>query len=145
MEGYHLSATHFKTLHEMTPTALCKKVPGEAGFTAYRSYFPPHFPDRGPYHPDLTEDEKRNTILFCPYPSFVVALAPNFTFYLCLRPLGPDHVGVRWGVAGFRDDPDSAEVQAYVPTKFFDGSMLHWRAPSTAPAPIVSPVPEIQT
>jgi len=33
---------------------------------------------------------------------------------LCLRPLGPDQVGVRWGVAGFRDDPDSAEVQAYV-------------------------------
>ncbi len=114
MEGYHLSATHLKTLHEMTPTSLCKKVPGEAGFTAYRSYFPENFPDRGPYHPDLTEDEKRNTILFCPYPSFVAALAPNYTFYLCLRPLGPDHVGVRWGVAGFRDDPESAEVQAYV-------------------------------
>jgi choline monooxygenase len=114
MEGYHLSATHLKSLHDVTPTALCKKVQGDAHFTAYRSYFPENYPERGPYHPDLTDDEKRNTYLFCPYPSFVCAVAPNFTFYLCLRPLGVGQVGVRWGVAGFHDNPDIEEVKTYV-------------------------------
>ncbi len=114
MEGYHLASTHPKTLQPMTPTSGCVKVPGEEGWTAYRSYYDPNYPPRGPFHKDLTEDERKNTILFNVFPSFVCAIATNFTLFLCLRPAGADKVGIRWGVAGLKDEPDSGEVKAYV-------------------------------
>lgn len=114
MEGYHLFATHPKTLQPMTPTQLCKKVPGEERWTAYRSYYDPAFPPRGPFHADMTEDEQRNTVLFNIFPSFVVAVAANYTLYLCLRPAGVDKVAIRWGVAGFKTDPQDEEVIRYI-------------------------------
>ncbi len=114
MEGYHLFATHRTTLQPMTPTQLCRKVPGEDRWTAYRSYYDPEFPPRGPFHDDMTEDEQRNTVLFNIFPSFVVAVAANYTLYLCLRPAGADRVAIRWGVAGFKTDPRDPEVVAYV-------------------------------
>lgn len=114
MEGYHLFATHPKTLQPMTPTQLCRKVPGEPRWTAYRSYYDPAFPPRGPFHEDMTEDEQRNTVLFNVFPSFVVAVAANYTLYLCLRPNGSDKVAIRWGISGFKTDPEDPEVTAYV-------------------------------
>lgn len=114
MEGYHLFATHPKTLQPMTPTQLCRKVPGEDRWTAYRSYYDPDFPPRGPFHEDMTEDEKQNTVLFNIFPSFVVAVAANYTLYLCLRPNGVGKVSIRWGVCGLKADPLDPEVVAYV-------------------------------
>lgn len=114
MEGYHLFATHPKTLQPMTPTQLCKKVPGEERWTAYRSYYDPDFPPRGPFHADMTEDEQRNSVLYNLFPSFVVAVAANYTLHLCLRPAGVDKVAIRWGVAGFKTDPEDPEVRRYV-------------------------------
>jgi choline monooxygenase len=114
MEGYHLFATHPKTLQPMTPTQLCRKVPGEAAWTAYRSYYDPNYPPRGPFHKDMTADEQRNTVLYNLFPSFVVAVAANYTLYLCLRPAGVGKVAIRWGVAGFKTDPADPEVVRYV-------------------------------
>lgn len=114
MEGYHLASTHPKTLQPMTPTSGCVKVPGEAGWTAYRSYYDPSYPPRGPFHEDLTEDECKNSVLFNVFPSFVCAIATNFTLFLCLRPAGADKVAIRWGVAGLENEPDSPVVRDYV-------------------------------
>ena len=114
MEGYHLFATHPKTLQPMTPTQLCKKVPGEDAWTAYRSYYDPNYPPRGPFHEDMTEDEQKNSVLFNVFPSFVIAVAANYTLYLCLRPAGVDKVAIRWGVAGLKEDPNDPEVVAYI-------------------------------
>ena len=114
MEGYHLFATHPKTLQPMTPTQLCKKVPGEDAWTAYRSYYDPSYPPRGPFHEDMTEDEQKNSVLFNVFPSFVIAVAANYTLYLCLRPVGVDKVAIRWGVAGLKEDPNDPEVVAYI-------------------------------
>lgn len=114
MEGYHLFATHPKTLQPMTPTQLCRKVPGEDRWTAYRSYYDPEYPPRGPFHDDMTEDEQRNSVLFNIFPSFVVAVAANYTLFLCLRPNGTDKVSIRWGVCGLKSDPFDKEVIAYV-------------------------------
>ena len=114
MEGYHLFATHPKTLQPMTPTQLCRKVPGEERWTAYRSYYDPEYPPRGPFHPDMTKDEQQNSVLFNVFPSFVIAVAANYTLYLCLRPNGPNRVGIRWGVCGLKTDPSDPEVIAYV-------------------------------
>lgn len=114
MEGYHLSVTHRETLYPITPTALCEKVPGDRFFTAYRAHFDPAWPERGPYHPDLTPAERRYSLLFCVFPSFVVSYAPNFTLHMCLRPAGVDDVAIRWGVAGHAAGPDRPETRAYV-------------------------------
>ncbi|MBU2936450.1 MULTISPECIES: aromatic ring-hydroxylating oxygenase subunit alpha [Pacificibacter] len=114
MEGYHLFATHPKTLQPMTPTQLCRKVPSEDRWTAYRSYYDPEYPPRGPFHDDMTEDEQRNSVLFNIFPSFVVAVAANYTLFLCLRPNGADKVSIRWGVCGLKTDPTDPEVVAYV-------------------------------
>jgi choline monooxygenase len=114
MEGYHLFATHPTTLQPMTPTQLCRKVPGEKAWTAYRSYYDPNYPPRGPFHKDMTEDEQRNSVLFNIFPSFVVAVAANYTLHLCLRPAGADKVAIRWGISGFKTDPDDPEVVNYV-------------------------------
>ena len=98
----------------MTPTQLCRKVPGEDRWTAYRSYYDPEYPPRGPFHEDLTEDEQRNSVLFNVFPSFVVAVAANYTLYLCLRPAGADKVAIRWGICGLKTDPQDPEVIDYI-------------------------------
>ena len=114
MEGYHLSITHAKTLHHITPTALCKKVPGGEGYTAYLSGYDAKYPDREPYHADLTAQERRQSVLFCIYPSFVITCAPNFSLYMCLRPRAVGAVILRWGVIGLPDDPNHPAALEYL-------------------------------
>jgi phenylpropionate dioxygenase-like ring-hydroxylating dioxygenase large terminal subunit len=114
MEGYHLSPLHLKTLHPITPTHLCEKLPDGAAFTGYRANFHPECPDRGPHHADLTPQERRSDVFYCVYPSFVVGFCPHFTLYMCIRPLTADTVGIRWGVTGISSDPKSPEVESYV-------------------------------
>jgi nitrite reductase/ring-hydroxylating ferredoxin subunit len=114
IEGYHLSATHRTTLHPTTPTKLCKKLPGDAQYTAYRSYYDPNVPDRGPYHEDLTEDEKRNSVMGCIFPCFLFGFATHYTLYMILRPVAVDKVALKWGVAGFLDDPNDPEVSKFI-------------------------------
>jgi phenylpropionate dioxygenase-like ring-hydroxylating dioxygenase large terminal subunit len=114
MEGYHLSATHLETLHPITPTSLCRKMVSGDAWTGYHAYYNPSYPPRGPFHPDLTEDERRNSPMYGVYPNLVVGMATNFTLFMCLRPHGPDQVKIRWGVTGLEDAPDSQKVQDYV-------------------------------
>ncbi len=114
MEGYHLSSLHAKTLHPITPTALCRRLTDGPGFTGYRANFHPECPERGPYHPDLTEAERRSDVFYCIYPSFVVGFCPHFTLYMCVRPLTADTLQVRWGVLGIANDSQSPVVKDYV-------------------------------
>jgi choline monooxygenase len=114
MEGYHLSSLHAHTLHAITPTTLCEKLPNGPGFTGYRANFHTTCPERGPYHEDLTVKERRSDVFYCVYPSFVVGFCPHFTLYMCLRPLTVDTVGIRWGVTGVPNDPESPVVKDYI-------------------------------
>lgn len=114
MEGYHLSATHLETLHKITPTRLCKKMGSGESWTGFRAYYDPNYPPRGPFHPDLTEDEKTNSPMYGIYPNLVVGMATNFTLFMCLQPDGADKVKIRWGVTGLEDDSDTQMVKDYV-------------------------------
>lgn len=98
MEGYHLTPTHAKTLHPMTPTSLCRKMPNGKYFTGYFSGYNPNYPQRKPYPAELTEEERQQSPMFWASPSHVVGPASNACVYMCLRPLGADSVGIRWGV-----------------------------------------------
>ena len=44
----------------------------------------------------------------------MVAVAANYTLFLCLRPNGADQVSIRWGVCGLKTDPADPEVVSYV-------------------------------
>jgi len=114
MEGYHLSATHLDTLHPITPTKLCKKMVSGPAWTGYHAYYDPAYPPRGPFHEDLTEDEKTNSPMYGIFPNLMVGMATNFTLFMCIRPDGPDHVKIRWGVTGLEDTPNAQKVQDYV-------------------------------
>ena len=113
MEGYHLSAAHAKTLHPITPTALCRKMPAPEGMTAYTSGYDPKVPERGPYHDDLSAAERRYSVLFSVFPNVTVSIVPNVTLYLIVRPIDADTVGVKWGLAGNIDDPNHPDVIRY--------------------------------
>ncbi len=52
--------------------------------------------------------------LFNVFPGFVVAVAANYTLYLCLRPTGADKVAIRRGICGLKTDPQDPEVIDYI-------------------------------
>lgn len=110
MEGYHLTPTHAKTLHPITPTSGCEHFPAGAGYFGYHSRYAPDFPDRGPYSAELTAAERRETLMFCVAPAHVVALAPNTMTWMAIRPDGPTGVAIRWGIALYDATADEAAV-----------------------------------
>ncbi len=99
MEGYHLDATHPKTLTPLTPSSLCEYVPSDGQFNAYYSYYDPNYPERGPFPPNLTDKEKRCSFMFGVFPNLVAAAAPNILIYLCLSPKTRNAVNIRWGMS----------------------------------------------
>ena len=97
MEGYHLTPVHLKTLHPMTPTQRCEKVPGGKGYTAYKAHYNTSFEGRRPFHPDTTEEERTQSMMVWIYPSFVAAISPNSAVYMSITPTGSESLQTRWG------------------------------------------------
>ena len=114
LEGYHLTNLHYETLGNVTPTRLCEKIPGGEGYTAYKSHYPPNFPQRKPYHADITAEEKRYSMMFCVYPAHVIGLTPNGVVYSCVRPLSIEKVVMRWGIATFEQKPTRKRIKEMV-------------------------------
>jgi phenylpropionate dioxygenase-like ring-hydroxylating dioxygenase large terminal subunit len=108
MEGYHLSTVHNITLHHRTPTRLCEKIPPGEGYTGYKSHYTRKTPQRKPYHPDLTAEEKRYVLFFWIFPSQAVSLGPNGLGSLCLQPRGVGEVANRVTMSSFVSDPTKA-------------------------------------
>jgi len=98
MEGYHLTPVHMKTLHPMVPTRLCEKIPGGPGHTGYKAHFNESYEGRTEIHPDMTEEECRQSMMVWIYPGFVVAQSPNSAVYMSITPTGPTDLQVRWDV-----------------------------------------------
>ena len=114
MEGYHLSRVHPQTLGGRTPTQLCKKYPGANGYTGYKAYYPTTAPMRGEGHPDLTDDEKNCSTLFCVYPSHVASQSKDVLSYIALQPAGPNQVKIRWGLSVYNLNMPQQEIDAII-------------------------------
>lgn len=114
MEGYHLSVTHPRTLHPITPTSLCKKIPGGLGYTGYKSHYNTGVATRQPFHSDLTAPEQRRTMMFWVYPSHVVALAPNSCTYMSIQPGTTSTAITRWGFATVDPNPSVERLEQQV-------------------------------
>jgi phenylpropionate dioxygenase-like ring-hydroxylating dioxygenase large terminal subunit len=104
MDGYHLSVVHPQSLKPLTPTNLCKKFTGGSAYTGYNAHYPESAPPREGGHPDLTAQERRQSRLFCIYPSLVVSVSADATAWLAMQPAGVDKVSVRWGLATAQAD-----------------------------------------
>ncbi|MEM7744027.1 MAG: aromatic ring-hydroxylating dioxygenase subunit alpha [Pseudomonadota bacterium] len=98
MEGYHLTPVHLKTLHPMTPSRLCEKIPGGAAWTGYKSHYDDAYEGRTEVHPDMTAQEQRMSMMVWIYPGFVAAISPNSCVTMSLLPAGPEAVETRWDV-----------------------------------------------
>ncbi len=98
MEGYHLTPVHRDTLHPMTPTRLCEKIPAGIGYTGYKSHYSQSFKGRTQTHPDMTAEECSLSMMVWIYPGFVAAISPNSAVYMSITPTGPASLQTRWDV-----------------------------------------------
>lgn len=111
MEGYHLTPVHRKTLHPMTPTKLCEKIPGGKGYTGYKSHYSNSFAGRTQVHPDMTEEECKLSMMVWIYPSFVAAISPNSSVYMSIAPTGGSQLQTRWDVIARDSVFESGEAE----------------------------------
>ncbi len=105
MEGYHLSTVHSKDLYDITPTRLCEKIPPGEGYTGYKAHYTRKSPQRKPYHPDMTPEERRFSMFFWIFPSHVVGITSNGSASLCLQPRGAGELANRCILSSYELDP----------------------------------------
>lgn len=109
MDGYHLSVVHPESLRPLTPTNLCRhSIQGE-NFTSYIANYAAAAPSRSSHSPKLSDDEKRQSKLFCVFPSLVVSVSPDTLVYLALQPDGTDRVWVKWGISSYESGLSAKE------------------------------------
>ncbi|MGH6881172.1 MAG: aromatic ring-hydroxylating oxygenase subunit alpha [Hypericibacter sp.] len=104
MEGYHLTPLHPETLHPVNPTRLCRHfTPGDAYF-GYNAGFSPTLPRSQKGHPDLTDVQVDNCVMFAVPPGLVVGCAGDYSSFLCIQPDATDRVRVKMGLIFFGPD-----------------------------------------
>lgn len=111
MEGYHLTPVHRDTLHPMTPTRLCEKIPNGVGFTGYKSHYNKSYSGRTQCHPDMSEEERSLSMMVWIYPGFVAAISPNSAVYMSITPTGATSLQTRWDVIARNEVFECGEAQ----------------------------------
>ncbi len=104
MEGYHLSTLHRDTLHHINPTRLCRHFPPGDSYFGYYAGFPPELPRTHKGHPDLTEKQLGECVMFAVPPALVVGCAADYSSFICLQPEAIDRVRAKIGLIFFGSD-----------------------------------------
>ena len=104
MEGYHHTPLHPETLHPVNPTRLCRHFPPGDAYFGYNAGFSPTLPRSQKGHPDLTEAEVDNCVMFALPPGLVVGCAGDYSSFLCIQPEATDRVRVKMGLIFFGAD-----------------------------------------
>jgi choline monooxygenase len=119
MEGYHLFVAHSKTIEPAMPTELANALHGGDAYSLYEQGRIPGKSYERTTHTQiknmkLTEEEKNKALLFSVFPSHVVSVVAERTFWLSLQPHGTGQVKVLWGVDIFPGSvPDGIGKDAY--------------------------------
>ncbi len=114
MEGYHLSPLHRTTLHLVNPTRLCSHYPaGEAHF-GYNAGYVPELPRSTKGHPDLTEAEIHNCVMFAVPPGLVSGCGGDYSSFICVQPETVDRVRVKMGLIFYGDHWTQDVIQAAI-------------------------------
>ena len=101
-------------MYKRQPTELCEKLATGKGFTAYRSNYRDSSPQREPFPEELTEQERRSSVLFNVYPNFVITVGPNCAVFLILLPETPETVNIKMGILVQEGADDLPETEAYI-------------------------------
>ncbi|MDH3743414.1 MAG: Rieske 2Fe-2S domain-containing protein, partial [Hyphomicrobiales bacterium] len=99
VECYHVTYAHKQSIGPTNPTHLAELGPrGEPHFSIH------HNPYRVEDYPEihnetLDEDERRRLHVIGIYPNLLVAIDPNFVWWMMLEPLAVDRTNARWGLS----------------------------------------------
>ena len=99
IESYHTTYTHTKSIGPANPTKLVEYGPiGDPNFTIHsNSYTHEHQPDS--YNPHLDDAERRRFYVAGIFPNGLVAVDPNFVWWMALEPKAVDQTNARWGLS----------------------------------------------
>lgn len=126
-EGYHLFVAHAKTIEPAMPTRLANSMHGDEGYSLYeQGRVPGQSYERSSDMPlantGLTQEEENKAVLFGIFPSHVVSVVAERTFWLSLQPYGVDKVKVFWGCDIFPGSlPEGEGVQEAYATELKAG------------------------
>jgi phenylpropionate dioxygenase-like ring-hydroxylating dioxygenase large terminal subunit len=128
MEGYHLSALHHDTLHNVNPTRLCRHLPPGDAYFGYFAGFNPELPRVQKGHPDLTDQEREDCVMFAVPPGFAVGCSADYSSFMCIQPESVDRVRMKLGLIFYGSEwpPQSVEraVELYQQTMAEDKTIL---------------------
>jgi phenylpropionate dioxygenase-like ring-hydroxylating dioxygenase large terminal subunit len=114
MEGYHLSPLHRATLHKVNPTRLCRQFPAGDAFFGYNAGYAPDLPRPQKGHPDLTDAEAGNCVMFAIPPGLVSGCGSDYSSFICVQPEGVDRVRVKMGLLFYGEDWPQGTVDAAI-------------------------------
>jgi choline monooxygenase len=154
MEGYHLSTLHQATLHLVNPTRLCRHVPAEDAYFAYQVGFVPEMQRERRGHPDLTDPQLDDCVMFAVPPGLAVGCASDYSSFICFQPESIDRVRVKLGLIFYGPDWPQATVdwavELFRNTMAEDKTVLvelgrgrrsrHYSRGPLAPAPFEGPI-----
>ncbi|WP_158970376.1 aromatic ring-hydroxylating oxygenase subunit alpha [Chachezhania sediminis] len=154
MEGYHLSPLHKTTLHPVNPTRLCSHFPAGDAYFGYNAGYSPDLPRSNAGHPDLTEAEVDNCVMFAVPPGLVSGCGGDYSSFICIQPESIDRVRARMGLIfygeGWTDEAVENAVVLFNDTMAEDKEVLiglmrgmgsqHHQAGPLAPAAYEGPV-----
>ncbi len=103
MEGYHLSALHLKTLHNVNPTKLCRHFPPGEAYFGYRAGFSPELPRTQKGHPDLTDNQRDDCVMFAVPPGLGVGCSSDYSSFICVQPETVESARVKIGLIFYGD------------------------------------------
>ncbi len=110
MEGYHLTPLHKKTLHQVNPSSLCRHTtPGEFDF-GYNVGFTSRVPEERIGHPDLSEEQLDECVMFAVAPGLTVGIGSDYSSFLCIRPQSSTSVRIKLGLIFYGDSWSEQEV-----------------------------------
>ena len=99
IESYHTTYTHTQSIGPANPTKAVEYGPmGDPHFTIHsNSYVADYQPDI--YNPRLDAAEHRRFYVAGVFPNGLVAIEPNFVWWMALEPKAVDQTNARWGVS----------------------------------------------
>ena len=97
IESYHVTYTHTKSIGPANPTKLVEYGPvGNPNFTIHSNSYVRE-PDI--YNPQLNKDEVRRFYVTGVFPNGLIAVDPNFVWWMALEPKSVDQTNARWGLS----------------------------------------------
>ncbi|MEL7069035.1 MAG: aromatic ring-hydroxylating dioxygenase subunit alpha [Cyanobacteria bacterium J06581_3] len=99
IESYHTTYTHTQSIGPANPTKSVEYGPvGDPHFTIHsNSYIAEYQPDV--YNPSLNDAEHRRFYVAGVFPNGLIAIEPNFVWWMALEPKAVDRTNARWGVS----------------------------------------------